>query len=106
MENNEIYNKEEYYEKGLSLNDKDYLETLLSHLKDLSKNYVISMTEASNEELYQKYFASFTKISSLQRKAYELLFKLGWFKLEVSNDNKIIQKSTELVNKYNELSNE
>ena len=40
---------------GMGLNDKDYCNCLLSTLKEMSKNYSLAMTEASNEWLYQIY---------------------------------------------------
>ena len=42
--NNEICNQEKEVTKGLELNDKDYINILLTYLKEMSKNYTISMT--------------------------------------------------------------
>lgn len=96
MNNDEISNPKLEVTKGIALNEKDYLDSLLSTLKSLSKNYVISMTEASNETLYQKYFDSFVQISNLQRETYELMFKFGWYKLEKQKINKIKEKENML----------
>lgn len=97
--NNEICNQEKEVTKGLELNDKDYINMLLTYLKEMSKNYTISMTEASNENLYDKYFSVFQQISKLQRNTYELMFKNGWYKLEKSEQQKITKK-------YNTLNQE
>ena len=55
MNNNEIKNEKVEVPTGISLNDKDYLNSLLSTLKEITKNYTISLTEASNEVLYNEY---------------------------------------------------
>ena len=47
MNNNEIKNIKVDVPTGISLNDKDYLNSLLSSLKEMSKNYTLSLTEAS-----------------------------------------------------------
>ena len=65
MNNNKICNPKVEVPKGINLNDKDYLTILLTCLKDMEKNYVISLTEASNENLYSKYVEIFTSLSSL-----------------------------------------
>ena len=47
--NNQITNPKVEVPTGIICNDKDYLNSLLSCLKEMSKNYVMAMTEASNE---------------------------------------------------------
>ncbi len=75
--NNQISNPKVEVEKGIDLNDKDYITCVLTSLKELEKNYAIALTEASNEELFQKYFNIFENISRLQREVYEVMFKKG-----------------------------
>lgn len=53
--NNQISNPKVEVPTGISCNDKDYLNSLLSCLKEMSKNYVMAMTEASNESLFEKH---------------------------------------------------
>ena len=103
MKNNEISNPKTRTPKGIELNDKDYLNSLLTSLKELAKNYTISMSEASNEVLFTKYFTTFKKIIELQRETYELLFRNGWYKLEVSDQNKIDTKKKTIEEEYTGL---
>ena len=77
---------------GIELNEKDYATCLLSTLKDMEKNYTVSMTEASNEYLYNKYLDVFTKISHLQRDLYTVMFQKGWYQLESVESKKINEK--------------
>lgn len=98
--NNKITNPEVEVPKSSNLNDKDYLNILLTSLKELSKNYTISMTEASNEYLFAKYNKTFEKIINLQRETFELMFKKGWYPLEKAENNKITEKHTTLNKEY------
>lgn len=95
----QIMNTEIETPKGLCLNDKDFLNNLLCTLKDEIKNYTIAMTEASNEKLYKKLKESCEELIELQRTAFEISFKNGWYTLELADDTKI--KKT-----YNKLNKE
>ena len=90
--NNNIYNPKTEVPSGIVLNDKDYLNSLLSCLKEMEKNYALVMTEASNEHLFQKYKSIFQTIASLQREVYELMFRKGWYTLEYAETQKINKK--------------
>mgnify|MGYP001856535905 CR=1 FL=1 len=87
--NNQITNPKVEVPTGITCNDKDYLNSLLSCLKELSKNYVMAMTEASNECLYEKYKQVFLSLIALQREAYELMFRKGWYALEKADSQKL-----------------
>ena len=89
----------------MSLNEKDYVTSLLTTLKDMEKNYVIAMTEASNEALYQKYLKVFNSIASLQRETYEVMFRNGWYEIEKAEDKKITEKKEKLSKCVAELNN-
>lgn len=83
----------------IDLNDKDYMTRCLTYLKDLEKNYTVALTEASNEELYNKYFNQFQILSHMQRVIYELMFSYGWYELQTAN-------STDINSKYSMLNKE
>jgi len=103
MNNNKISNTKVEVPKGVQLNDKDYLNCLLSHLKEMLKNYATVLTEASNEYLYDKYFQMFDRISILQRDTYELMFQKGWYSVEKADETKITNKFNMLTQEYNDL---
>ena len=90
--------------KGIELNDRDYCTCLLTTLKDMEKNYVIAMTEASNEWLYNEYKDIFLKLSELQRELYTIMFQNGWYVMENVDSKKISDKYTMLENDYRSLS--
>ena len=99
----QIKNPKTEVSKGMGLNEKDYLTSLLTSLKNMEKNYCIAMTEASCEELYQKYLETFLNISATQREVYELMFLNGWYVLEKAESNKIQDKYQTLNQDLNDL---
>mgnify|MGYP000034629347 CR=1 FL=1 len=101
--NNKICNIKVEVPRGMSLNDKDYINSLLSTLKEMEKNYVIAMSEASNEKLLSIYKNVFLKIVALQREAYQLMFRKGWYCLEAVDHSKISEKKQMLDNEYSDM---
>ncbi len=98
--NNKISNKKVEVPDGMALNDKDYINCLLSTLKEMEKNYVLAMSEASSEKLYQLHKDVFLKVASMQREVYELMFRKGWYCLEKVDNNKINDKHQMLDTEY------
>ena len=105
MDNNSnmISNPKTEVPTGNSLNDKDYLNCLLSTLKEMVKNYSVAMTEASNENLYNNYKELFDRYSKLQRDVYELMFRNGWYCLEKAEMQKINSKIKMLSQELTDL---
>lgn len=101
--NNKVCNPKTEVPTGISLNDQDYMTILLTHLKELEKNMTVALTEASNEKLYKEYKKMFDAISDAQRKAYELMFYLGWYTLEQAKDTKIETLEQELQTQLSNL---
>ena len=105
MNNNQIKNTKVEVPTGIKMNDKDYINCLLSCLKEMSKNYVVGMTEASNETLFNEYKNMFDDYSGLQRDVYELMFRKGWYALEKAELQKIGEKYQTLNQELTDLSN-
>ena len=103
MNNNEISNPKTEVSKGKSINDKDYMNSLLSCLKEIVKNYATVLTEVSNETLYNEYKAMFDEYSSLQREVYELMFRKGWYMLEKAEQQKLDNKYQTLNQEFMDL---
>lgn len=103
MEKNKICNPKTEVAESVEFNDKDYISCLLSYLKDIEKNICVFLTEASNEHLYKEIKKMFDEISSLQRSAFELSFKKGWYELEKAETKKINQKYSMLNQEFSGL---
>lgn len=101
--NNKINNPKTEVPTGVALNDKDYITSLLTCLKEMERNYAIVMSEASNESLYDEYRNIFLKIADLQRQVYELMFRKGWYSLEKAPKQKITEKEKMLSTEYQDL---
>lgn len=105
MNNNKISNPKTEVPQTPEMNDKDYMNTILAIEKCLVKDYAVAMTEASNDELYNDYHDMFDDISDIQREAYNLMFKKGWYCLEMAEDNKIEEKLNTLRQELPQLNN-
>lgn len=105
MNNNQISNTKVEVPAGMTLNDKDYITCLLTTLKEMAKGYSTAMTEASCESLYDIYKNTFDSIISLQREIYELMFRKGWYVIDASESQKIMDKYNTLSQEYQDLSN-
>lgn len=101
--NNKIKNQKVEVPAGKQFNDRDYSNSLLSTLKELEKNYSISLTEVSNECLYKKFRIMFDNISKLQRDVFELMFRKGWYEIEKADENKMTEKYQMLNNEFIKL---
>ena len=97
MNNNEISNPKIQVPKGMNLNDQDYINSLLSTLKEMVKNYSVALTEARNEKLYNEYKEMFLKYSDMQRNVFEL-YKATTenYKIEKAENDKISNKLNSL----------
>ena len=98
MNNNKISNTKVEVPKGTTMNDKDYITSVLAIEKYIVKDLAVAMTEASNNDLYNEYYDMYDEISDIQRQLYNLMFKKGWYCLEMAEENKIMEK----LNKLNE----
>lgn len=52
--NNMVKNTEVKVKPGKIINEKDNLNLMLTLVKEMSKNYVVALTELSNETLFKK----------------------------------------------------
>jgi len=103
---NVVQNTKTEVPNGTSLNDKDYMNSLLSCLKEMVKNYATVLTEASNEDLYKRHKKIFDSLITLQRETYELMFENGWYSIEKSTKEKIRTKYNMLCTELNNLGKE
>lgn len=105
MESKKVSNPKLEVKKGLNLNDKDYMTNLLSTLKAMVKDMTIALTEASNSKIYSEYKNMYEELLKLQRASYELMFKLGWYTLEETTQNKKDTLEKELQTQLDNLQN-
>ena len=103
MNNKKIQNQKTEVPTGIELNDKDYMNSLLSTLKEMTKNYATFLTETSNEYLYEEIKKFFDDTLELQRETYELMFQNGWYVLEEADEQKVNEKYNMLNQEFDDL---
>lgn len=101
--NNKVENPKTEVPETSALNDRDYLNSLLECLKNLSNNLSVALNEASNEQMYQEIFTMFRETKEMARKVYTVMFQNGWYSLEKAEEQKITQKQNELSSKIGQL---
>lgn len=101
--NNSISNPKTEVPKGTKINDKDYMNSLLGTLKEMVKNYAVTLTEVSNENLYNELKTMFDEYSNLQREVYEEMFRKGWYTLEKAELQKLDSKYQTLNQEFMDL---
>lgn len=98
-----ISNTKQEVESTINMTDKDYANKLLSCLKEMTKNYAVALTEASNEELYNKFKNMFIRYSKMQRDVFEAMFRKGWYELEKIDTNKLNEKYNMLNKEFDSI---
>ena len=101
--NNKISNQTTEVPKTNEMNDKDYITSVLAIEKYIVKDLAVAMTEASNNDLYNEYYDMYDEISDIQRQLYNLMFRKGWYCLEMAEENKIMEKLNKLNEEVKEL---
>lgn len=99
----EIKNNKVEVPNGIRLNDKDCLNYLLNTLKEMNKNYIVAITEASNEFLYKRYKEMLEMYSELQREVFEMMFRKGWYVLKSASKDEIQSKHQTLNTELNDM---
>lgn len=103
MKNNELKNDKVEVPMGISMNDCDYLNSVLTIEKNMSNNYSVALNEASNDYIYEDYFTMFEDTKDAARDLYNLMFKYGWYILEEADDTKVKQSIKKLETQIKEL---
>ena len=101
--NNKVSNPKVEVPQTNEMNDKDYINCLLSNLKEMEKGYLCAMIEASNEDLYNIYKDTLISLSDMQRMVYEMMFRNGWYVIEKIPVDKVNDKYNLLLKEYEDL---
>lgn len=104
MNNNKVENPKQPVEETPQLNDWDYLNDILQSEKNMVKNLSVALTEASCDYMTNIIYDLFDEVLGMQKEAFDLMFKKGWYSLESAEETKINQKYQELQQKMPQLS--
>jgi spore coat protein CotF len=101
MNNNQqqkIINPETQIQKGPQMNERDFVNDLLSTEKYMSTSYSSALNEASHQALYQDLLMISNETHQMQRDLYHLMFKNGWYALEAADTQKLQQSHQQFSN--------
>jgi len=77
--------------KTPTMNDRDFINDLLSTEKYMTQAYTTALHEASHQHLYDDLLSIFTETQQMQRDLFNLMFQKGWYSMEVQDTQKIQQ---------------
>ncbi|MBW8349914.1 spore coat protein [Bacillus sp. IITD106] len=88
---NKIQNPNTQVPKTPQMNDRDFLNDMLSTEKYMTQAYTTALHEASHQHLYDDILLIFNETQQMQRNLYNLMFQKGWYKMEAQDTQKIQQ---------------
>lgn len=98
-----IKNPETQVPKTPQMNERDFLNDLLTTEKYMTTSYSMALHEASHEGLYQDIMNIFTETQNCQRDLYDLMFKKGWYSIEAADQQKLQQSYQQFQGYTNQL---
>ncbi|KKI93387.1 hypothetical protein WQ54_03885 [Bacillus sp. SA1-12] len=100
MDNNQskIQNPATQVQKNSQMNDRDFVNDLLSTEKYMTGSYSTALNEASHQALYQDILTITNETQQAQRDLYNLMFKNGWYSLEAADTQKLQQSYQQFSN--------
>lgn len=88
---NKIQNPKTDVANTPQMNDRDFLNDILSTCKYMTDSYSTALNEASHESLYQDLSMIFKETKDCHRNIYNLMFKKGWYSIEAVPEQKLQQ---------------
>ncbi|ASB90705.1 spore coat protein [Bacillus sonorensis] len=86
-----IGNQETPVPKTSAMNDRDFVNELLTTEKYITSAYSTALNELSHSSLYQAIQPLFQEAQNAQRRLYDVMFQNGWYKVEAEDAQKIQQ---------------
>lgn len=103
MNQQKVQNPETQVQKTPEMNDRDFLNDMLSTEKYMTQSYSTALNEASNQALYQDLSAIFNETQDMQRTLYNLMFKNGWYSLDKADQNNVQQANQQFTGYTNQF---
>ncbi|GAA0499858.1 spore coat protein [Salinibacillus aidingensis] len=98
-----ISNQETQVPKTPQMNERDFVNDMLATEKYMTASYTTAMNEVSNQRLYQDVSLIFKETQDCQRNLFDLMFKNGWYSLEVADQQKMQQSYQQYAGYKNQL---
>ncbi|MFB4166199.1 spore coat protein [Alteribacillus sp. JSM 102045] len=88
---NKIRNPKTEVPQTPEMNDRDFLNDMLTTEKYMTDAYSTAMNEASHENLYNDMSLIFNETQNCQRNLFNLMFKKGWYSFEAAEQQTLDQ---------------
>jgi spore coat protein CotF len=98
-----IQNPETQVPKTPQMNERDFINDLLTTEKYMTTSYSMALHEASHQGLYNDILTIFTETENCQRDLYNLMFKKGWYSTEAADQQKLQQSYQQFQGYTNQL---
>ncbi|WP_245732681.1 spore coat protein [Salinibacillus kushneri] len=85
------------------MNERDFVNDMLATEKYMTASYNTAMNEVSNQGLYQDVSLIFKETQDCQRNLFDLMFKNGWYSLEVADQQKMQQSYQQYAGDKNQF---
>lgn len=86
-----IQNPSAEFPKTPQMNERDFVNDMLSTEKYMANAYSVAINEASHEHLFNDLMGIYTETQQMRNDLYKLMFQKGWYKLEAQDMQKIQQ---------------
>jgi spore coat protein CotF len=84
-------NPETQVPKTPQMNERDFINDLLTTEKYMTTSYNMALNEASHDGLYNDILQIFSETQNCQRNLYNLMFRKGWYGIESADQQKLQQ---------------
>ena len=98
-----IQNPESQVPKTPEMNERDFINDLLTTEKYMTTSYTMALHEASHKGLYEDLMTIFTETQNSQRDLYNLMFQKGWYSIEAADQQKLQQSYQQFQGYTNQL---
>lgn len=82
MPNQKIQNPSAPFPQTSQMNERDFINDLLTTEKYFSNSYTVAINELSHQALFQDISNIANETQMMQREIYNLMFQKGWYGLE------------------------
>lgn len=82
MPNPKIQNPSAPFPKTPQMNERDFINDILTTEKYFSSSYTVAINEMSHQALFQDISNIANETQLMQRELYNLMFQKGWYGLE------------------------
>ncbi|MFK4997310.1 spore coat protein [Bacillus sp. N9] len=89
--------------KTPQMNERDFLNDILTTEKYMTTSYTIALHEASHQHLYDDLLTIFNETQQVQRNLFNLMFQKGLYNLEAQDEQKIQQSYQQHVGYTNQF---